>query len=97
MYDAVTVFSKALSQNKTFINEFSTNPISCSEYRYSTISSSGRDVLNKIDEVNQSINHQQAFKHFDNISLQHFRALFKALPSKFVSMKMDCVIYFVSK
>lgn len=54
MQDAVSVFAKAFGENVTFINQYQINPSSCySVYQNDEPSSSGRDLLAKIDEVNQ--------------------------------------------
>lgn len=67
LQDAVTVFSKVFTDNETFVDQFNMNPTTCDDisrpadrynpdenedYRPSFGPSSGRDVLNKIDEVN---------------------------------------------
>ncbi|XP_031634006.1 glutamate receptor ionotropic, kainate 2-like [Contarinia nasturtii] len=52
MQDAVTVFSEAFGDNRTFIEQFNMSPTSC----YATYdenqsdNDSGRDILNKVDE-----------------------------------------------
>lgn len=49
--DAVTVFAKAFGDNATFIDQFYMNPTTCYTYFDNQGSSSGKDVLNKVDEV----------------------------------------------
>lgn len=50
LQDAVAVFFKAFGDNATFIEEFNMKPTSC-YFANEEKSSSGRDILTKIDEV----------------------------------------------
>lgn len=52
LQDAVMVFFKAFGDNATFIEQFNMKPTSCYSYfNNEEKSSSGRDILTKIDEV----------------------------------------------
>lgn len=49
--DAVRVFTNAFGNNETFIEQYEMNPMSCEEINKYPNSNSGRDILNKVDEV----------------------------------------------
>lgn len=56
MQDAVKVFAKAFGTDVDFINGFQMVPTSCMDYKLNTgyePSSSGRDILEKVDAVNK--------------------------------------------
>lgn len=54
IHDAVTVFAKSFGEDVNFINDFQIVPTSCENYKVSGYepSSSGKDILNKVDAVN---------------------------------------------
>lgn len=51
--DAVSVFAKAFDEDSDFIENFQTSDKSCDKYKYSSYNSStsGKDLLNRIDGV----------------------------------------------
>lgn len=57
IYDAVTVFAKAFGEDVNFINDFRIVPTTCQGYKISGYepSSSGKDILEKVDAVNRNI------------------------------------------
>lgn len=52
--DAVSIFAKAFGDNVTFIEQFRMAPAECyNTYEVEEPSASGRDVLDKLDQVEQ--------------------------------------------
>lgn len=52
LQDGILVFAKAFGDNVTFIDQFQMNKISCDKtYQYQDPSQSGRDILDKVDQV----------------------------------------------